>query len=185
MGQVEAGKKGAKSKVWRPWVIQLVVSFAIALVCSALPFVFALAADKSNLGLALGVTWYSLWPPVAIFLVALALNLKTRPWLRALGAIWVNVSVWFLLQYVLSALGGASMLVRLMSLPVMLAGNALLFLVAGVVFLAAGIVLYTVGRNASDHAPVLSLSWSALIVMLLIAVLILPLFIALVSNPAI
>jgi hypothetical protein len=165
--------------------IQLVVSLVISIIFSAVPFVLSLAADKSTLSLAIFMSWYSLFPPLLILLASIWLNVREQSWLRAIGAIWIDLSVWFLLQYVLSALAGASMLVRLLALPAMLSGNTILFLAGGLLFLAGGLVFFITGRKAKSPKPVIGVAWSSLSLLIIIALVILPLMAALLANPAI
>jgi len=172
-------------KANRPLIVSWIVSLALSIVFSALPFVFALALDKSSLPLALFMAWYSLFPPLVILLVSLWIVAGKAPWLRASGAIWIGVSIWFLLQYLLSALAGLSVFVRLFALPAIFAGPAIPFLIAGLVLLAAGILLYIFGKRFAAPKAKPALAWTALSLLVVITFVLVPVFIAVTSNPPI
>jgi len=185
MGKSNAGAKAAGMKEGASLVVQLVISLVISIIFSALPFVFGMAADKSALYLAIFMSWYSLFAPLLILLASIWLNSREKFWLRALGAIWIDLSVWFLLQYILSALAGANMLLRLLSLPAMLSGNTILFLAGGLLFLAAGIALFVTGRRVASPKPIMWIAWTSLSLLIILALVILPVMMALLSNPTI
>jgi len=177
--------KSCPVRAMRPLFIQLLISLGLSIVFSALPFVAALTLDKSSLPLAVFMAWYSLFPPLVIFLAALWLNAGQPSWLRALGAIWLNLSLWFLLQYLLSALIEVSVIIRLLALPTTFDGNAVLFLVAGIVLLIAGIVLYAAGRSTAKPGERPTLAWTALALLVIISLVLVPVSVAALSNPAI
>ncbi len=89
-------------KANRPLIVSLIVSLALSIIFSAIPFISALTLDKSSLPLALFMAWYSLFPPLVILLVSLWIMAGKVPWLRAVAATWLSLSVWFLLQYLLT-----------------------------------------------------------------------------------
>ncbi len=153
----------------------LLLMFFLALVFSILPLVLSLVLDKSGLALAIFTAWYALWPAVVLFLLALWLYRKEPNWLRALGRIWIALSLWFLLQYVFAALMKVHLIFRLFSLPAVLAGGADAFLVGGLVFLIGGILLWFLGAHAPIPQPRPTARRTALVVLLLIAVIGLPL----------
>jgi len=177
--------KSCPVRAMRPLFIQLLISLGLSIVFSALPFVAALTLDKSSLPLAVFMAWYSLFPTIVIFLVALWLNAGQPSWLRSLGAIWINLSLWFLLQYLLSALVEMSVIIRLFALPATLAGNDVLFLVAGLILLIAGIVLYAAGRSTAKPREKPALAWTALALLVVISLVLVPVSVATLSNPAI
>jgi len=172
-------------KINRPLIISLIVSLGLSIVFSAIPFVSALALDKSSLPLALLMAWYSLFPPLVILLISLWIIAGKVPWLRAVGAIWLSLSTWFLLQYLLSALAGLSVLIRLFALPAIFAGPPMPFLIAGLVLLAAGVILYIFGKRAAAPGAWPALAWTALSLLVIITFLLAPIFIAVTANPAI
>jgi hypothetical protein len=172
-------------KANRPLIVSLVVSLALSIVFAALPFVSALALDKSSLPLALLMSWYSIFPPLVILLVSLWIMAGKAPWLRATGAIWLSLSVWFLLQYLLTALAGLSVLIRLFALPAIFAGPPLPFLVTGLILLAGGILLHIFGKRAAAPGARPALAWSALSLRVIITFILMPVFIAVTSNPSI
>jgi hypothetical protein len=67
----------------------------------------------------------------------------------------------------------------------MLSGNAILFLAGGLLFLAGGIALFVLGRKARAPKPNIGVAWSSLTLLVVIALVILPIITALLSNPAI
>ena len=172
-------------KINRPLIISLIVSLGLSIVFSAIPFISALALDKSSLPLALFMAWYSLFPPLVILLISLWIIAGKVPWLRAVGAIWLSLSTWFLLQYLLSALAGLSVLIRLFALPAIFAGPPMPFLIAGLVLLAAGVILYIFGKRAAAPGAWPALAWTALSLLVIITFLLAPIFIAVTANPAI
>ena len=173
------------ARAMRPLLIQLLISLGLSIVFSALPFVAALTLDKSSLPLAIFMAWYSLFPPIIIFLAALWLNAGQVSWLRALGAIWINLSIWFLLQYLLSALAGLSVFIRLFALPAIFAGNTVLFLAAGLILLVAGTALYAAGRSTARPSAKPPLAWTALSLLVVISLVLVPVSVAALSNPPI
>jgi len=177
--------KACPVRAIRPLLIQLLISLGLSIVFSALPFVAALTLDKSSLPLAVFMAWYSLFPPLVIFLAALWLNAGQPSWIRALGSIWINLSIWFLLQYLLSALAGLSVFIRLFALPATFAGNTVLFLVAGLILLVAGIALYAAGRSTARPGSKPALAWTALSLLVVISLVLVPVSVAALSNPAI
>lgn len=183
---MEKSSKGttdvAPVRGWRSLIIQLAISLVISLLFSALPFVFALTLDKSSLPLAIFMSWYSLFPPLVIFLAALWYNSKENSWLRVVGLIWMDVSIWFLLQYVLSALAGSNILILLLSMPAVFAGNTSLFLVGGLIFLIVGIIFYATGRLARRPSPKPTIAWTAISLLVIVTFVIMPTFIAISSN---
>ena len=172
-------------KINRPLIISLIVSLGLSIVFSAIPFISALALDKSSLPLALFMAWYSLFTPLVILLISLWIIAGKVPWLRAVGAIWLSLSTWFLLQYLLSALAGLSVLIRLFALPAIFAGPPMPFLIAGLVLLAAGVILYIFGKRAAAPGAWPALAWTALSLLVIITFLLAPIFIAVTANPAI
>jgi hypothetical protein len=172
-------------RAMRPLFIQLLISLGLSIVFSALPLVAALTLDKSSLPLAVFMAWYSLFPPLVIFLVSLWMNLKQQSWIRALGAIWLNLSLWFLLQYLLSALAGLSVLLVMLSLPAVLSGNTLLFLFAGLISLILGIVLYLAGGAAANPTTRPVISWTCFSLLMAVILVLVPVFMTVTSNPAI
>ena len=172
-------------KANRPLIVSLVVSLALSIVFSAIPFVSALALDKSSLTLALFMAWYSLFPPLVILLVSLWMMAGKAPWLRVIAAIWISLSVWFLLQYLLTALAGLSVLIRLFALPAIFAGPPLPFLVSGLILLAAGILLYIFGKRAASPSAKPALAWTALSLLVIITFVLMPVIIAVTANPSI
>jgi len=173
------------ARAMRPLLIQLLISLGLSIVFSALPFVAALTLDKSSLPLAIFMAWYSLFPPIIIFLAALWLNAGQVSWLRALGAIWINLSIWFLLQYLLSALAGLSVFIRLFALPAIFAGNTVPFLAAGLILLVAGTALYAAGRSTARPSAKPPLAWTALSLLVVISLVLVPVSVAALSNPPI
>ena len=173
------------ARAMRPLLIQLLISMGLSIVFSALPFVAALTLDKSSLPLAIFMAWYSVFPPMIIFLAALWLNAGQVSWLRALGAIWINLSIWFLLQYLLSALAGLSVFIRLFALPAIFAGNTVLFLAAGLILLVAGTALYAAGRSTARPSAKPPLAWTALSLLVVISLVLVPVSVAALSNPPI
>jgi len=173
------------ARAMRPLLIQLLISLGLSIVFSALPFVAALTLDKSSLPLAIFMAWYSVFPPMIIFLAALWLNAGQVSWLRALGAIWINLSIWFLLQYLLSALAGLSVFIRLFALPAIFAGNTVLFLAAGLILLVAGTALYAAGRSTARPSAKPPLAWTALSLLVVISLVLVPVSVAALSNPPI
>jgi len=172
-------------KANRPLIVSLIVSLALSIVFSALPFVTALALDKSSLPLALFMAWYSLFPPLVILLVSLWLTAGKVPWLRATGAIWLSLSVWFLLQYLLTALAGLSVFIRLFALPAIFAGPSVPFMASGIVLLAAGVLFYIFGRRVAAPKARPAVAWTALSLLVIITFVLVPAFIAVSSNPVI
>ena len=173
------------ARAMRPLLIQLLISLGLSIVFSALPFVAALTLDKSSLPLAIFMAWYSVFPPMIIFLAALWLNAGQVSWLRALGAIWINLSIWFLLQYLLSALAGLSVFIRLFALPAIFAGNTVPFLAAGLILLVAGTALYAAGRSTARPSAKPPLAWTALSLLVVISLVLVPVSVAALSNPPI
>ena len=169
----------------RPFLMQLLIPLGLSIVFSALPFVAALTMDKSSLPLAVFMAWYSLFPPLVIFLAALLLNARQPSWLRALGAIWISLSIWFLLQYILSALVELNVIIRLLALPAIFTGNTLLFLAAGLILLGTGIALYAVGGSIPRPKGRPALAWTALGLLVVISLVLVPVSVATLSNPAI
>lgn len=168
---------------WQSLSVQLVVSLVLSLIFSALPLLFAIFMDKSSLPLAVVMAWYSLFPPLIIFLGALWYNSGEKKWLRAIGLVWINVSVWFILQYVLYTVRDSNLLLLVLSLPTIFAGKALLFLVAGLVFLIVGVVLYNAGRVVVSPKPRAKLSWGMLAGLVIIALVIMPVLMSTFANP--
>ena len=152
------------------------VFLLLALLFSALPLVLALVLDKSSLALAIFTAWYALVPPVILFLLALWLSRKEQHWLRALGRVWLLVSLWFVLQYIFSALAGVNLVFRLLSLPVTLTGAPVWFLVGALIFLVGGAILWVIGSRAPVPRPKPMVSRIALGLLIVIAVVGLPLF---------
>jgi len=172
-------------KANRPLIVSLIVSLALSIIFSAIPFISALTLDKSSLPLALFMAWYSLFPPLVILLVSLWIMAGKVPWLRAVAATWLSLSVWFLLQYLLTALAGLSVLVRLFALPAIFAGPPIPFLVTGLILLAAGILLYIFGKKVTAPGARPALSWTALSLLVIITFVLVPVFIAITSDPSI
>jgi len=168
----------------RPLIVSLLVALGLSIVFSALPFLAALLLDKSGLALALFMTWYFLFPPMVIFLVALWITAGRLHWLRVLGAICLSICVWFLLQFLLSALAGLSIIVRLLAMPAVFTGNATAFLIAGLVLLAAGIIVYIFGPRAAAPKSRPALAWSALAVLLAVSLVLTPVSVIATSNPS-
>ena len=154
---------------------KLLLLFFLALAFSIVPLGLALLLDKSSLPLSIFTAWYALWPSVVLFLLAIWLYWKEPNWLRALGKIWVGLSVWFLLQYVLSALTPVHMLFLLLSLTAALAGGPQAFLVGGLLLLIGGILMWILGGRVPVSLPRPTLSRVALGVLLVVAVVGLPL----------
>ncbi|MFA5077938.1 MAG: hypothetical protein WC541_00460 [Dehalococcoidia bacterium] len=169
----------------RPLIVSLLVSLGLSILFSAFPFAAALALDKSGLALAVFMAWYFLFPPLVIFLATLWINARQAYWLRTLGAIWLSLAVWFLLQYLLSALAGLSVIIRLLAMPAVFTGNPTAFLVAGLILLAAGIVVYILGPRASRPAGKPALAWTALALLLVISLVLVPISVIATSSPAI
>jgi hypothetical protein len=172
-------------KANRPLIVSLLVSLGLSILFSAVPFLAALALDKSSLALGLLMAWYFLVPPLVIFLAALWISARQPFWLRTLGAIWLSLSIWFLLQYLLSALAGLSVIVRLLAMPAVFTGGSLPFLAAGLALLAAGVVLYIVGPRAGRPKSKAALAWSALAVLLVVSLVLTPVSVVATSGPAI
>ncbi len=169
----------------RTLIIPLVVSLGLSIVFSALPFAAALTLDKSSLPLAIFMAWYFLFPPLVIFLAVLWMNARQPFWLRSVGAIWLSLAVWFLLQYLLSALAGLSVIIRLLAMPAVFTGNATAFLVAGLILVAAGVVLYILGPRAARPKSRPALAWTALALLLVVSLALVPLSVATTSSPAV
>jgi len=172
-------------KANRPLIVSLIVSLALSIVFSAIPFISALALDKSSLPLALFMAWFSLFPPLVILLVSLWIMAGKVTWLRAVATTWLSLSVWFLLQYLLTALAGLSVLIRLFALPAIFAGPPIPFLVTGLILLTAGILLYIFGKKVTAPGAKPALSWTALCLLVIITFVLVPVFIAVTSNPSI
>ena len=177
--------KTCPCKANRRLIVSLLVSLGLSIIFSSIPFLAALLLDKSGLPLALFMTWYFLFPPVVIFLVTLWINARQPSWLRTLGTLWLSLCVWFLLQYLLFALSGLSVIVRLLAMPAVFTGNAAAFLIAGLILLAAGIVIYIIGPRASRPKSIPALAWSALAVLLVVSLVLTPLSAAATSGPVI
>ena len=175
----------ARSTGWRSLIVQLVISLVVSLVFSAIPFLFAMMLDKSSLPLAIFMAWYSLFPPMVILLASLWYNSRETYWLRIIGLIWMNVAIWFLLQYVLSALAGLSILIRLLALPAVFTGNSSFFLLAGIIFLVGGIIFYVTGKLAASLKPRPAVAWTMLSLMVIVSIVVVPVFIATTANPVI
>jgi hypothetical protein len=185
MGKNNVGAKAVGAKGGFSLVVQLVISLVLSIIFSAIPFVCGLAADKSSLPLAIFMSWYALFPPLLILLASIWLNRREQLWLRAIGAVWIDISIWFLLQYILSALAGANMLLRLLSLPAMLSGNTILLLAGGLLFLAAGIALFVTGRRVASPKPIMWVAWTSLSLLIILALVIMPITTALIANPTV
>jgi len=168
----------------RPLIVSLFVSLGLSILFSALPFLAALLLDKSGLALALFMTWYFLFPPVVILLVTLWINARQPFWLRTLGAIWLSLAVWFLLQYLLSALAGLSVIIRLLAMPAVFTGNATAFLITGLILLVAGVVLYVAGPRTPRPKSKPALAWSALALLLIISLVLTPVSVIATSSPS-
>jgi heme/copper-type cytochrome/quinol oxidase subunit 4 len=177
-------KQGGKNPALRSLIWQIVLSLVLSIVFSAFPLVSALLLDKSSLPLAIFMSWYALFPPLVIFLVILLMNRKADSWLRTMGIIWINLSIWFLLQYLFTAIAGASMLLRLLALPAILAGNTGLFLAGGLVFLIGGLILYFAGRSTGKPAARPAVAYAAISVLIAIIIVAIPVFMIAASNPA-
>lgn len=169
----------------RPLIVSLAVSLALSVIFSTLPFVFALLLDKSSLPLAFFMAWYSLFPPLVILLVSLWLTAGKAPWLRSIGTIWISLSAWFLLQYLLATLAGLNIFIRLLALPAIFAGPAIPFLLAGIILLAAGVILYIFGKQVATTKAKPALQGVALLLLVMITFVMVPVFIAVTSNPSI
>ncbi|MGD1996804.1 MAG: M28 family peptidase [Anaerolineae bacterium] len=126
------------------WLGQAALFLALALLFSALPFGLALLLDKSSLGLALFITWYTLVPPISLLLLAWLLYHRERHWLSFAGRAWIGVGIWFLVQYVLGLASGVHAVVQLLNFPAIAAGGAG-FLAGMMLFLVGGVVLVVVG----------------------------------------
>jgi hypothetical protein len=168
----------------RPLIVSLFVSLGLSIVFSALPFLAALMLDKSGLALALFMTWYFLFPPLVILLVTLWINARQPFWLRTIGTIWLSLAVWFLLQYLLSALAGLSVIIRLLAMPAVFTGNTTAFLVAGLILAAAGVILYAAGPRAARPKSNTALAWSALALLLVISLVLTPVSVIATSSPS-
>ena len=167
----------ATSKGVRLPIGQIVLFVMLALIFSALPFVLALVLDKSSLPFAVFTTWYTLAPPIVLFLLALRLSWREPHWLRALGRIWMLVSLWFIVQYIFAALAGVHLLFRLFSFPVVTTGEASYFLIGGLFLLIGGAILWYLGKRAGTPQPKPLASRIVLALLLLIVFIALPLFI--------
>ena len=73
-------------------------------------------------------------------LLARLLCHKEPHWLSFAGRAWIGVGLWFLVQYILLALSGTSIIVKLLTLPAMTAGNSG-FLAGTIMFLLGGVAL--------------------------------------------
>ncbi len=175
---------GGKKSTVRQVILQIAISLVLAAIFSAFPFISALSVDKSSLPLAIFTTWYSLFPPLIILLFALWFNRKETAWLRATGLIWIDLSTWFLLQYIFSSVAGANLLAMMLALPATLAGNTGPFLAGGLLFLIGGLVFYFAGTKISRPAAKPALAWTALGIMLAIIIIAIPVFIAVTANPS-
>ena len=185
MAQSQAsGKPAGKRSTVRLAVLQIVLSLVLSAVFSAVPFVSALLFNKSSVPLAVFMAWYAFFPPLIILLYALWANRNEAAWLRAAGLIWIDLSTWFLLQYLFSAIAGASMILRLMALPAILSGNTLPFLIGGLLLLGGGLAFYFTGPRVAAPAARPAVAWTALSIILAIIIIALPVFIAVTANPA-
>ncbi len=172
-------------KANRPLIVSLFVSLGLSILFSAFPFLAALLLDKSGLALSVFMAWYFLFPPLVIFLVTLWINARQPFWLRTLGTVWLSLCVWFLLQYLLSALAGLSVIVRLLAMPAVFTGDSLPFLVAGLILAAAGIILYAFGPRVAGPKNKPALAWSALALLLVISLVLTPVSVIATSSPAV
>lgn len=170
----------------RSWVWQLVLFLVLGILFSALPFIFALLLDKSNLPLAIITAWYAAFPPVILLILAWLLYHDESSWAAAAGRMAVSVGIWFALQALFSALVKAHILVRLLALPATLAGGkgytlgALVFLIGGLALWIAGPRL-GLGRRATPSKSTFAVGTAAFLVL---AVLGLALLIALTTVRA-
>jgi len=169
----------------RPLIVSFAVSLALSIIFSALPFVFALVLDKSSLPLAFFMAWYSLFPPLVILLFSLLLTAGKATWLRSIGTIWISLSAWFLLQFLLATLAGLNIFIRLLALPAIFAGAAVPFLLNGLMLMAAGVILYIFGNKVATPKAKPALQWAALSLLVMITFVMVPVFITITSNPSI
>ncbi len=154
----------------RPWIGQVILSLALALIFSVLPLIAALTVDKSSYALAVLTAWYPLIPPLVILLIAGFAYRHEANWVRLFGRAWIAVGFWFGLQYSLSLLFGGSILLKLLALPATLAGGKG-FLPGTLLFLIGGALLPVAGGRAQDRLPIRPMDgWMAGILLVLVLV---------------
>ncbi|MBW1708602.1 MAG: hypothetical protein JRG97_03515 [Deltaproteobacteria bacterium] len=168
----------------RSWFGQIILFLVMALFFSALPFILGLVLDKSGIALALFTTWYALFPPVFLLLLAWLLYRQEAYWLLFAGRAWIGVGLWFLVQYLLGLAVGLSPFFILVTIPSILV-NKVGYVSGIVIFLIGGIVLSFLGNSIADTALDTKkrfLFLSSSIVFLVVSLVVLPAFILLISR---
>ncbi len=123
---------------------QVMLFLGLSLLFSALPFVFALLLDKSNVTLAIAMAWYAIFPPAILLIIAWLLYRDTVNWTLLAGRLSISVGIWFGLQASFAALVSVHILIRLFALPATLAGNQG-YLLGALIFLIGGSILWLAG----------------------------------------
>lgn len=140
--------KQVSSSMYRQAAFFLVLS----IVFSALPLVLALLIDKSNLGLAIGMAWYAVFPPTILLIIAWMLYRNEPNWVSFAGRLSVGVGIWFGVQLLVAALAGLHIVVRLLAFPYTLAGGKG-YLLSALLFLLGGLTLRIAGARVAANNP--------------------------------